>query len=185
MHDNGYSVYRSSLSEAELDELRDEVNRLNDHRGVGLRNSLETSALVARHVKDAFGLRHLLPNALRVVRCIIFDKSPQSNWKVGWHQDLNLKSEDGQILERDKLGLVKTFRLHLDKTNAENGALRVLPGSHNLGALSDEERRKLQTPEVTVDADAGEVLVMSPLLVHASNPMKANSRRRVIHVDYL
>jgi len=29
-----------------------------------------------------------------------------------------------------------TLRLHLDETPAENGALRVVPGSHGLGVLS-------------------------------------------------
>ena len=181
----GFAIHRSSLSEADLEELRQEVDILNRHRGVGLRDTMKSSTLIARQVENAFGLRSLLPNSHRVIRCIVFDKSPQSNWRVGWHQDLNLKSEDGVVLEREMLGQVRTFRLHLDRTTADNGALRVLPGSHANGPLSDEERRRLAVDEVVAEAEPGEVLVMSPLLVHASSPMRSNSRRRVIHVDYL
>lgn len=80
---------------------------------------------------------------------------------------------------------VLTLRLHLDTTTAENGALKVLPGSHLQGPLSDQQRRDLDIEPVTVEAEAGQVLIMSPLLVHSSSPSANPSHRRVIHVEYL
>ena len=53
----GFSIHRSSLSEADLEELRQEVEILNRHRGVGLRDTMKSSDLIARQVENAFGLR--------------------------------------------------------------------------------------------------------------------------------
>lgn len=78
------------------------------------------------------------------------------------------------------------FRLHLDPCPAENGALRVLPGSHRLGRIRQEDQETLlsQGEPVTCEARAGDILVMRPLLLHASSPSETGADRRVLHVEY-
>ena len=89
-------------------------------------------------------------------RATLFDKSPESNWLVAWHQDTALPLRrrvecegwgpwsvkagvlyahaPAPVLER-----IIALRLHIDDGTSFNGPLRVLPGTHSLGVLSDDE----------------------------------------------
>ena len=136
-------------------------------------------------------------------RSILFDKTPAANWKVGWHQDVTLACaerfarpgwhnwtlKDGlphvqppvEVLE----GMI-TLRLHLDACRSDNGPLRVLPGSHLSGRLSQPDiQERLATLEpVDCVCEAGQVLAMKPLLVHSSGSATRPKRRRVVHLEF-
>jgi ectoine hydroxylase-related dioxygenase (phytanoyl-CoA dioxygenase family) len=144
-----------------------------------------------------------LPEPPIPVRAIYFDKSSDANWLVPWHQDLTLalrerlespgfgpwSVKDGiphvqpsvELLER-----MLTVRIHLDDADETNGALRVLPGSHRHGRLTPERIRTLrhEQSEVLCSARAGDVLLMRPLLLHASGRSTSERRRRVLHIEY-
>ena len=79
-----------------------------------------------------------------------------------------------------------TLRVHLDDCDADNGPLRVLRGSHRHGRLNDDQiaRLKHECEEVTCVVPAGGVLLMRPLIFHASSPAKKPRHRRVIHLEY-
>jgi ectoine hydroxylase-related dioxygenase (phytanoyl-CoA dioxygenase family) len=79
-----------------------------------------------------------------------------------------------------------TVRLHLDECGADNGPLRVIPGSHRHGKLSAEEIRRLrgETDPVVCSVAAGGALLMKPLLLHASSPAVVPGHRRVLHLEY-
>jgi hypothetical protein len=61
-----------------------------------------------------------------------------------------------------------------------------LRGSHRAGRLTDEqiEQWKRVGEEVTCVVPKGGVLLMRPLLLHASSPAREPSHRRVIHLEY-
>ena len=64
--------------------------------------------------------------------------------------------------------------------------LRVLPGTHKNGVLTDaavEHLTKQVEPQDCVVARGG-VLAMSPLIVHASSKSHVERRRRVLHIEY-
>ena len=187
---NGYQLLPSGLSAdhlAKLDEEIDSYLQSEIAKGkAGVRNALDQCPKLAELAGRAFGLESLFGDRpANIVRCVIFDKTPSTNWNIGWHQDLNIKNNGVNAVPREKLSDVVTLRLHLDPTPEENGALRVLPGSHKHGAMTDEERRALSTPESVVEAEPGDILLMSPLLVHASSRCTQPSRRRIVHTDYL
>jgi ectoine hydroxylase-related dioxygenase (phytanoyl-CoA dioxygenase family) len=79
-----------------------------------------------------------------------------------------------------------SVRIHLDDCPEENGALRVIAGSHRQGKLPASlpagyiESR----PSVVCRVKSGGVLLMRPLLLHASSASTAPTQRRVIHFDY-
>jgi ectoine hydroxylase-related dioxygenase (phytanoyl-CoA dioxygenase family) len=82
---------------------------------------------------------------------------------------------------------VLAIRIHLDDSNEQNGSLRVLPQTHTLGVLSDDETYDLakQIPPVDCHVAAGGVLLMKPLLVHCSSKAKStNAHRRVLQIEY-
>lgn len=79
-----------------------------------------------------------------------------------------------------------TVRLHLDGADESNGALRVLLGTHRLGGLDAESIAKCREThaEVLCAAKAGDVLLMRPLLLHASSRAMSECRRRVLHIEF-
>lgn len=77
-----------------------------------------------------------------------------------------------------------TLRIHLDDTDATNGALRVVEGSHLEGIVRKEVQPWAAAREVTCDVPAGGVMLMRPLTIHASRRAQAGSRRRVVHLEF-
>ena len=77
-------------------------------------------------------------------------------------------------------------RVHLDDTDEANGALRVLPGSHKYGRLGSEEIQswRTTTPSVSCEVKKSGVVLMRPLLLHASSTATQPTRRRVLHFEY-
>lgn len=139
---------------------------------------------------------------IKLARAILFDKTPDSNWKVPWHQDLSLAVQERVDIEgwgpwSEEEGIVHvqppveileqmlTVRLHLDDCGPDNGPLRVLPGTHLKGRLTGEQIREAsQHPETVCACDAGTVLVMRPLLLHASSTSTRPGHRRVVHLEF-
>lgn len=136
-------------------------------------------------------------------RATLFDKAPVSNWLVVWHQDTALplrerreipewgpwSVKDGVIYAHAPaiaLARVVALRMHLDDSTHENGPLRVLPGTHTLGVLNDDALHDLSIQVTAVDclAARGGVLVMRPLIVHASSKSRSAKPRRVLHIEY-
>ena len=170
-----------------------------------LRNLLENPAVAELAASPT--LRDLVSGLLGAkafaVRGIFFDKPPEANWLVPFHQDLTIPVRE-RIETRgfrawsvkegvchvlpppEILARMVTVRLHLDSCDARNGALQVIPGSHRRGRLTDEEvdqARAEATPTV-ISAGEGDVLLMRPLLLHASSACIENRPRRVVHLEY-
>ncbi|MDB6068426.1 MAG: hypothetical protein JWR26_4634 [Pedosphaera sp.] len=145
----------------------------------------------------------VLGSGARAVRGLLFDKTADANWKVAWHQDLTIAVEQRvdvpgfgpwsikagvehvqppvEILQR-----MLTLRLHLDDCNEMNGPLQVLPGSHIAGKLNAKviQTWRDRTSAVTCAVNRGGILLMRPLLLHASSPAKTPAHRRVIHLEF-
>ncbi|MCB1037369.1 MAG: phytanoyl-CoA dioxygenase family protein [Acidobacteria bacterium] len=204
----GHCRVRSFFSKRDLEDLRAEADCLleeSPERG-GARNALLRSETL-RNLSASSPLAELASQALgapaRAVKLTVFDKNPAANWKVPFHQDLTITVRERKEVEgfgpwSVKGGVVNVqppvsvlealvaLRLHLDDTGSDNGALRVIDGSHRLGRLGGLELSELvaaSTVEICT-AEAGDVLLMSPLLVHASSPAASPTRRRVLHFEY-
>lgn len=136
-------------------------------------------------------------------RATFFDKSPASNWLVVWHQDTALPLREridtsgwGPWSVKDgiayahaptsALSQVVALRVSLDDSTLENGPLRVLPGTHRRGVMSDDDVHEVSAQAESVDCivPKGGVLIMRPLLIHASSKSRSETPRRVLHVEY-
>lgn len=82
----------------------------------------------------------------------------------------------------DILENILTLRVHLDDTNENNGALKLIPSSHKWGVKRIQEISK-ETEELC-DVPAGAVMLMKPLTFHASSRSKVQKRRRVLHLEF-
>ena len=134
-----------------------------------------------------------------LVKAIYFDKPPDANWIVPWHQDLTIvtnkrmeiagyskwRLKNGKQYVQptdDILENIVTIRIHLDDCNASNGALKVISGSHKNGINQKLDFNKEKS--VICEVKCGGVLLMKPLTYHASKRTENNKNRRVIHLEF-
>jgi ectoine hydroxylase-related dioxygenase (phytanoyl-CoA dioxygenase family) len=170
-----------------------------------IRNLLDVPEVAAlagsRPIRDL--VEPVLGEDAFAVRGILFDKTPDANWKVAWHQDLTIAVRarhpmDGFGPWSEKAGVTSvqppatvlermlTVRVHLDACGPDNGPVQVLPGSHRAGRLAPDQIDvwRAEAAPVATCLDAGGVLLMRPLLLHASSPARSPAHRRVIHLDF-
>lgn len=163
---------------------------------------LRSHSVVFDELASSSRVLRLLPEEMIPVRSILFNKTPDANWPVAWHQDLtiavkkeadvfgyeNWSTKDGVVHVQPPVNFLErmmTLRIHLDPTPEENGALRVVPGSSSIGRIQSESIPDLVKGNETVcSCSAGDVLLMAPLILHSSKRAAAPANRRIIHFEY-
>lgn len=203
---DGFAILSDVISERKIFELGATLEQSELPRSrAGMRHAMrnESVAAVARDPRLLSMAQEVLGSAAIPFRATLFDKSPVSNWLVVWHQDTALPLRErrevpdwGPWSVKDgvnyahapasALEQVLALRLHLDDSVAENGPLRVLPGTHTLGVLTDDALHSLSTEREAVDCLVlkGGILAMRPLIVHASSKSHSTAPRRVLLVEY-
>lgn len=136
-----------------------------------------------------------------ITKSIYFDKPEKSNWFVAYHQVLTISVDKKVAIENFENWTIKqnqfavqppkeilednfTIRIHIDKTTKDNGALKVINNSHSKGILRIENLNFEKEKETICEVEKGGVMIMKPLLFHASNKTTNNERRRVIHIEF-
>lgn len=210
---DGFAVVEAVVPQAPIDALLPVLADV-DHEGAierrgsvhAVRNLLEAVPPVQTLARSE-AIRNLVESVLGpgcfVVRGILFDKTPEANWKVAWHQDLTIavreqKEAPGFGPWSEKAGIphvqpppevlerMLTVRVHLDDCGLENGPVQVIPGSHRHGRLSTAEVTRLRGNHEPVPCTSarGGVLLMRPLILHASSPATVAGHRRVVHLEF-
>jgi hypothetical protein len=209
---DGYFIRGAVIADDDVQHLRlaiaaipngEEVRRKRSVYGV--RNLLEICPAV-RDLAQEVSIRQFVTPVLGdhafAVRAIFFDKVPGANWSLFWHQDNVIAVKErlevpGFVGWSQKagvwqvqppvevLGHMIAVRVHLDDCGANNGPLRVFPGSHRFGWLDDElDSWKARVAEVVCTVQCGGIVAMCPLILHASAPSETADHRRVIHIEY-
>ena len=210
---DGYSILAGVFGRQEIERLIDAVSTVAGHSGVlsrggvyAVRNLLQLSPAIKELASSAKVHSIVQGNLARdafPVRATLFDKTAGANWLVPWHQDLTIcvasradvagygpwTMKAGVCHVQPPVRILASMlsvRVHLDDCDEQNGALRVLPGTHLLGRLSTEQIAELQRAAAPVlcAAKAGGVVLMKPLLVHASSAASRATHRRVVHIDF-
>jgi ectoine hydroxylase-related dioxygenase (phytanoyl-CoA dioxygenase family) len=205
--EQGFEIVPGVFDSLVMKSTLEALEQAKPHRSrAGARNILRIPAVDAL-ARDArlmqFATATLGQNAFPF-RATLFDKSTASNWLVVWHQDTALplrerrevqgwgpwSAKEGVICAHapaQALEQVLAIRIHLDDSTSENGPLKALPKTHKCGVLSDDAIHDLAEtiPAVECAVAVGGLLLMSPLLVHASSKAKSDAMpRRVLHVEY-
>jgi ectoine hydroxylase-related dioxygenase (phytanoyl-CoA dioxygenase family) len=203
--DPGYAIVEDVFSD---DELAPVVAALDGHLASRSRAGAR-HVLAVPQVRALAGDPRLIDLAACFVgpaqpfRATLFDKSASANWLVAWHQDraLPMRAQvdaPGWGPWSTKVGIlyahapasalarVVALRVSLDPSTDANGPLRVLPGTHRHGLLDEAavERLGREIAPVSCTVDAGGVVAMRPLLLHASSKSTSDARRRVLHIEY-
>ncbi len=206
---DGYRLVPQVVTPSEVDDILlalADFRTSNEPGSANARGLLESCSAVARLAASPTvrGLVEPVQGAgAMVVRGLLFDKVAEANWQVGWHQDLMIpvaariempgfgpwSVKQGVPHVRppaEVLMRMLTLRLHLDDCPAENGPLEVVPGTHSLGIVPEQDVRGVveRHPPVVCTAAAGDVLVMRPLLLHASRRAQTTGHRRVVHLEF-
>jgi hypothetical protein len=198
----GFAILRAVIDAAEREALLTALGPVSGagRRGIG---AIPEVANFARSTTILELIRPYFRSEPKLVRGIYFDKSAESNWFVGWHQDMTIAVRQRREIAGfgpwsvkdgiphvqppiDVLEQMLAVRIHLDDADATNGVLRVVPGSHLTGRLSPQQTDHFLAtqPEITCTAQAGDALLMRPLLLHASSRSTTNRHRRVLHIEY-
>lgn len=200
----GFVILPGFLDESELQQLRQACQPISDQYGV--RQVLQNYPSI--HHALNWNKLHALLHAVEMinaqpVRSIFFNKSADHNWLVSWHQDMTIcvdqKTElagyskwtykkDVHYVEPPAavLEAMLTCRIALDDASAENAALKVIAGSHQSGKLDERQIIDISqaTRHETCVMRAGDMLLMKPLLLHASDKARLASQRRVLHLEF-
>lgn len=209
---NGFTVVDAIYSPKEIGDILTEINKTNTDKNTFRKtddlfairqflkeipavNSIIFNDKLKAMINDLFGADYF------AVKSIYFDKPEKSNWFVAWHQDLTISVDrridlpgygpwtvkQNQFAVQPPINILQnnfTIRIHLDDTDEGNGALKVIPGSHLKGVYRPETINWVTETEYTCCIKAGGIMLMRPLLIHASNRTTNNKPRKVIHIEF-
>jgi ectoine hydroxylase-related dioxygenase (phytanoyl-CoA dioxygenase family) len=174
----------------------------------GIRNLVDVwpAVLPVVHVPGLLAaIGSVLPQGFGLVRSIFFDKPPRRTWSLPWHRDLTIAVRDARSTPGEfrrptvKAGVAHleappwllrgmlTARVALDDVVDENGPLLVIPGSHrDVSAEALPSEQELLTRARAIHMNAGDVLLIRPLVVHRSGASRAGTsrHRRTLHFEF-
>jgi ectoine hydroxylase-related dioxygenase (phytanoyl-CoA dioxygenase family) len=210
---DGFALVPGVAAPDAVDRLLDALAQVDDSAAIARRGSVHavrdllTAVPRVRQLARSPALRAPVEPVLGaecfVVRGILFDKTPEANWKVAWHQDLTIAVREpreapgfgpwsekagiphvqppAEVLER-----MLTVRVHLDDCGPENGPVQVIPSSHAMRRLAPEQidAWRERAAAVACTSPRGGALVMRPLILHASSPATLPAHRRVVHLEF-
>jgi hypothetical protein len=203
---NGFAILPAVFSEDRIDLTLTEISHSSPSRSrAGIRHALRLAPVeqIANEAPLIDLAREVLGLEAFPFRATLFEKSQTANWLVVWHQDTALPlhqrldipgwgpwSVKGGIdyahAPSVALSQILSLRVHLDHSTLENGPLKVLPRTHDLGVLSVDKIQELTKEISAVDCTCpkGGMVAMRPLLVHASSKSQIEMPRRVLHIEY-
>jgi hypothetical protein len=207
LHLDGYTIIPNFISQDKIDFLSTEINqKLPQNSEYGLRQVEKKIPVISDLARDSLIINLIQPlfkNKLKLVRALFYDKTQNFNWGVPWHQDktIAVKSKikvDGFNPWSLKDGIfhvqpppevmenILTVRIHLDPSHSEDGTLRVIPKTHNLGILNPQQLQEIPQSQnnVICEVNQGDILMMKPLVLHCSPKAIKPNHRRVIHLEY-
>lgn len=209
---NGFTIINNIYSTEEVEQILSPIERVDKNKET-FRKSSDLFAIrqFLKEVPETINfiynenlkslVRTLFGDDFFTVKSIYFDKPETSNWYVAYHQDLTISVDkkielngfgpwtvkQNQFAVQPPLEILKnifTIRIHLDDTNEENGALKVVPGSHAKDIYRPEKIDWSVEKEVSCNVNKGGIMIMKPLLLHSSARTTNNKKRRVIHIEF-
>jgi hypothetical protein len=206
MIDLGYAIIPECVSNHECDEVVGILSAGRVYRSrAGARHLMANStvAALANNVRLTDLAKEWLGCVAIPFRATLFDKSSSTNWLIPWHQDTALpltrkfdavgwgpwSEKAGAIYAHAPiwaLSRVIALRVHLDVSTVDNGPLRIVPGSHLGGVLSDQSVMEYVSTHDHIECivPRGGIVAMRPLVIHASSKARSAEPRRVLHIEY-
>jgi hypothetical protein len=209
---NGFAIINNIYTTEEIQNILDSIDNADTSKDTFRKsNDLFAIRQFLKEVPAAFDrvftdnlksvVREIFGEGFFVVKSIYFDKPETSNWYVSYHQDLTISVDRKIELENfgpwttkqnqfavqppvKILENITAIRIHLDETDENNGALKVIPGSHVKKIYRPETIDWTEEKETSCSVQQGGIMLMKPLLLHSSGRTINNKKRRVIHIEF-
>lgn len=162
-----------------------------------LRTALAADGFVGCHAASHLG------SGSKPVRAILFDKTPEQNWSLAWHQDRTIAvrkriDTPGYGPWTIKAGIqhvappqplldrMLTMRIHLDPVDLNNAPLLIARGSHRRGRIAEPKVLPMVADALihACLADRGDIWLYATPILHASEAATMPKNRRVLQIDY-
>ncbi len=204
---DGVEIKRNFVSNSVIESIKNEVKKSQEAElksGIRAADKKFKSIKALSNSEQFINLASpILDSKPEIVRVIYYDKTPEKNWLVTWHQDKTIALDSKEEIEGwgvwsikdnihhvqpplDVLNKMVTFRLHLDDADRDNGCLKVIPQSHHLGILSQSELTDVVNSKepYLCEVEAGDLVIMKPHTLHSSSKSVKAKHRRVVHIEY-
>jgi len=192
------------FSDEEIQRFRSQFDKLEEELGketcsIGLKQRHLTDQFIwemASHPRLTEMMRAIMGEDILLLATHFFCKYPEKNptTYVAWHQDTLYWGLEPPVAH--------TAWIALDDSDIENGAMRVIPGSHKEGLLphgtAREEGNLLKVKNqaistvlfnvdsaIDLELKAGQMSVHHGYTIHGSNPNRSNRRRCGLTVRYI
>jgi len=196
LHDQGYLILRGFMGESLLNELREAVEALWEAEGerAGSEFRMEPGARRLANLcdkGDVFRRIVAIPEILAAIGEIIagqFKLSSLNARSTNPHcRDAQpLHCDTGAIADDKGFWVANTIWM-LDDFTAENGATRIVPGSHHWLRLPQDvlaDPQAVHPLEVLVTGRAGDVAIMNAHAWHGGTANRTAHPRRALHGFY-
>ncbi len=198
---DGYVIVRNVLDKALMDEARGHIDWLlkknPNLRPEGLGHFLMTQdAFWVRLVSDDRLLdvvEQFLGPDIGLFASHYIAKPPKTGKAVPWHQD-------GSYWPLEPMKVI-TFWLAIDRSDEENGCMKVIPGTQHDNLISrddyvpqgDDSAFEVAMDPDTVDEskavnfilEPGDISIHNPLITHGSNVNQSDRWRRGLTIRYI
>ena len=200
----GYALADITLADHQCEHLARSLPAVSGGRG-GVRNLIIHPTVIQLLGHEAFGryLWSVIGRQLVAVKATMFDNTPAANPRLQWHQDRAIAVRERMDVPgygpwsmkagslhveppAQVLAQMLAVRIHLDPGGSGTGPLRVIPGSHLSGKLVASALAEVVDLNDMIEPDVpqGTIMLMRPLLVHASSPAHPANHRRVLHIEF-
>jgi ectoine hydroxylase-related dioxygenase (phytanoyl-CoA dioxygenase family) len=198
LENEGYLVMKGVLAKDEVDQLLAKIEALWAEEGeqAGSENYIEPHARRLANLVDKGELFHPIlihPQVLQAA-CLVLgeqvrlsmynarDALPRSDPKMPFHCDTD---HGGKPDESGYKAFTAIWML--DRFTRQNGATRLVPGSHRSGLLPKEGMPDIYAPhpeEVCIEGQPGDVLAFNGHCWHTGGPNNTDATRRALLVHY-
>jgi ectoine hydroxylase-related dioxygenase (phytanoyl-CoA dioxygenase family) len=192
----GYVLLEHAIDEAFLSDLRTRILELYEEEGDNAGREFKTEANATRLANlvdkgEVFRRAIVLPEVLAGVRHVLGDEIKLSSLNA---RSADPGSEEGQPLHVD-MGAVPDERgfwvcntvWMLDDFTTENGATRMIPGSHRWRKRPQDVLEDPKAPhpnEVLLTGKAGSIAIMNAHLWHGGTANRSAKPRLALHAFY-
>jgi ectoine hydroxylase-related dioxygenase (phytanoyl-CoA dioxygenase family) len=193
---DGYLVIERLMDQSLLDQLRWRVDELFEKEGVQagaefkqephsrrLANLVDKGEVFERVIDTTRILdcmEHVLGPRFKLSSLNVRSADPDNNWSQPLHAD------SGAVADERGYWVCNSVWM-LDDFTEQNGAIRMVPGSHRWGVAPDQALTDLYAPhpqEILLTGSAGTVVVMNAHMWHGGTANRTAAHRRAMHVYY-
>jgi ectoine hydroxylase-related dioxygenase (phytanoyl-CoA dioxygenase family) len=193
LDDQGYLVIENLMGDALLAQVRRRVDELFEQEGERaggefkqepgsrrLANLVDKGEVFERVIETPRVLecmQHVLGPAFKLSSLNVRSADPNNHSSQPLHADSGAVADEGGYWVCNSVWMLDDFTL-------ENGATRMVPGSHRWGRAPAADLSGPHPDEILLTGRAGDVVIMNAHMWHGGTANRTPAERRAMHVYY-